>query len=253
MDTDTLRKITTVDERFLRMWLKYPDLWQTVYSEEEYLDTRVIELLIKHAHNVKHFNVMFKHEFAENKPLNHILFTMYNLVTLNVSGSEIIFNVDFLQIIPNVTHLDLSNCPTMSCASLIRSVNTMPNLKVFICRGNGVRVSAFSIDQAVRGLDSLEELDCSDTGTMHPYLARKLLYFCENVRKFRFTTMFSLDTDESKVSWYKLVKVKFPHVEFSQRIVDKVEEYMVECRSVRMEALLHDWVEQALEFNPEQY
>ena len=136
---------------------------------------------------------------------------------------------------------------------MIRSVNLMPNLQVFICHGNDVRVSAFSIYQAVRGLNSLQELDCSDSGTMHLYFTRKLLYFCENVCKFKFTTLFSLDNNQSKVSWYKLVKVKFPHVEFTQRVVNKVEEYMVEWHAVRMEALLNDWVEQALKFYPEHY
>ena len=253
MDTDSLRKITTLAKVFYELWFTSPQLWENFYSEEDYFDSRVVEILVKYVSEVKHFTAKFKHEYEGNQPLNHIMFSMYNLLTLNLAGCEIIYNVDFLQVMSNITVLNVSMCRNMSTGSLIRSVNSMPRLREFICRGNDVRVSAFSIYQAVRGLETLQKIDCCDSGVMRPWLARKLLHFCENITEFKFTTLFSLDDDRAKVSWYKLVKVKFPHVSFTQRVLDKVEEYMDECRAVRMEALLHDWVQQALEFNPPEH
>ena len=117
-------------------------------------------------YDVRYFTAKFKYEYTENKSMNHLLFSMYKLVKLNFTGCQIVYNVDFLQVMSDLTHLNLSRCPSMSTASLIRSVNSLSNLQVFICCGNDVRVSAFSIYQAVRGLDNLHELDCCDSGVM---------------------------------------------------------------------------------------
>ena len=96
-----------------------PELWQTIDSDEYYLDTRVVEILEKYLHKVWVFKAPFKYEYSDNTRLNHMLFSMYNIVKLNLAGCEIIWNVDFPQIMSRLRFLDLSNCPGMSTTSMI--------------------------------------------------------------------------------------------------------------------------------------
>ena len=250
LDTDSIRKCTTLAKELYETWL-IPELWECVDSEEEYFDTRVLEILDKYTNRVLEFKVKYKHEYQLNKPLNHVLFSMYNVVKLILAGCEIITNVDFLQVMYQLRYLDVSECPSMSTASLIRSVPTVGTLDEFICRGNDVRVSAFSIYQCVRDLYNLEKIDMCDSGTMRPWLARKICRFCMNLKTFYFTTFWSLDNDASKVSWYKLVKRKYPHVTFTQKVIDKVSEYMTDCRPVKHEVMLDEWADVAVEVNPD--
>ena len=175
---------------------------------------------------------------------------MYNVVDLNLAGCLLIFNVDFLQVMSHLRYLDVSKCPNMSTSSLIRSVPTLSTLKDFICIGNDVRISAYSIYQCVRDLQELEKIDVCDSGTMRPWLARKLCRHCKGLKQFYFTTLWSLDEDPSKVSWYKLVKRKYPHIEFTQKVLDKVDEYMSDCRAVKHEVMLDEWADAAVEHNP---
>ena len=243
--------MTTTAQCFYETW-HIPELWENIDSEEHYLDTRVVEILEKHTNRVQFFKATFKYKYEGNTPLNHMLFSMYNIVHLNVAGCEIIRNVDFLQIMSYLRFLDLSRCPSMSTASLIRSVPTVSTLQDFICTGNDVRVSAFSIYQCVRNLINLKKIDMSDSSTMRPWLARKICYFCKGLRTFYFTTYWSLDEDNdpAKVSWYKLVKRKYPHIEFTEKVQDKVAEYMSDCRAVKMEVMLDEWADEAVEQNP---
>ena len=251
MDTDSIRKCTTTAKGFYATWL-IPEVWKHFSSEEDYFDTRVLQILRKFTHKVLVFKAQFKHEYENNTPLNHIMFSMYNLVRLNLAGCEIIRNVDFLQIMSDLHFLDLSRCPAMSTASLIRSVPHLTSLVEFICTGNDVRVSAFSVYQCVRNLPQLHTLDMSDSGTMRPWLARKLCYFCKGLRKFYFTTYWSLDedNDNAKVAWYKLVKRKYPHVEFTEKVQNRVAEYMEDCRAVKMQVRLDEWEDEAVQHNP---
>ena len=249
LDTDSLRKVTTTAKEFYAAWL-IPALWTRFDSEEEYFDTRVQELLLKNTNRVLYFKAKFQHEYSDNTPLEHIMFSMYNVVDLNLEGCEIIHNVDFLQIMYKLRYLNLSRCPGMSTASVIQSVSTLSTLIEFICRGNDVRVSAYSMYQCVRDLENLQKLDMCDSGTMRPWIARKLCRFCKGLTTFYFTTYWSLDDDNSKVSWYKLVKRKYPHIEFTKQVVAKVDEYIEDCRPVAMEAMLDEWADAAAEFNP---
>ena len=170
MDTDTPRKITTLSKQFADILELFPQVWQTFNSEEDYLDTHIVSILEDFVSNVHFFMAKFKYEYSENKSLNHIFFRMYNLLKLNLAGCQIVYNVDFLQVMSNLSHLNLTRCPNMSTASLIHSVNSLCNLEVFICCDNNVRVSSFSIYQAVRGLENLQELDCCNSGMMRPWL-----------------------------------------------------------------------------------
>ena len=85
---------------------------------------------------------------------------------------------------------------------------------------------------------------------MRPWLARKICWFCRRLKEFYFTTQWSLDQDSSKVGWYKLVKRKCPHIKFTQKVNDKVKDYMEDCKAVRQEARLDDWVDDAVQHNP---
>ena len=96
LDTDSLRKLTTTHKAFYATWL-IPKCWENVQSEEEYFDTRIVEILSKHSNQVLYFKAKYEYEFEENPSLNSMLFSMYNLVKLNLSGCKIINNVDFLQ------------------------------------------------------------------------------------------------------------------------------------------------------------
>ena len=139
-----MRKVSTVHAAFTLTWM-FPQLWQRFNSEEDYFDTRVYELLVNRTSRVLYFKAKFEHEYQGNTKLQHLFFSMYNLLELNVAGCKIIHNVDFLQVMYKLRYLDLSNCPGMSASSLMRSVPSLWALKTFICRGNDVRVSAFSI------------------------------------------------------------------------------------------------------------
>ena len=195
------------------------------------------------------FKVKYEHQCDLNTPLNNLMFSMYNVVDLNLAGCKIIYNVDFLQVMYQLRYLNVSHCPTMSTASLIRSVPTFSTLKHFICMGNDLRVSAFSIYQCVRDLFTLEKIDVCDSGTMRPWLACKICWYCRGLKEFYFTTLWSLDEDPEKVSWYKLVKRKYPRIKFTQKVFDKVEEYMSECRPVRHEVMLDEWADVAVQLN----
>ena len=249
LNIDSIRKCTTTAASFYRTWL-VQEAWEHVHSEEEYFNTHVFEILQKFTHRVKVFNVKYEHQCELNTPLNHLLFSMYNVVDLNLAGCLLIFNVDFLQVMSHLCYLDVSKCPNMSTSSLIRSVPTLSTLKDFICIGNDVRISAFSIYQCVRDLQELEKIDVCDSGTMRPWLALQLCRHCKGLKQFYFTTLWSLDEDPSKVSWYKLVKHKYPHIEFMQKVLDKVDEYMSECRAVKHEVILDEWADAAVEHNP---
>ena len=141
-----MRKVTTTAVPFYAAWLT-PEVWKNFDSEEDCLDTYVVEILEKYTHKVLLFKAKFIHEYSGNTPLIHMLFSMYNIVNLNSAGCKIIRNVDFLQIMSGLRYLDLSKCPSMSTASLIRSVPHLTSLVEFICIGNDVRVSAFSVYQ----------------------------------------------------------------------------------------------------------
>ena len=41
-------------------------------------------------------------ECSENKSMNHLLFSIYNIVKLNLTGCQILYNVDFLQVMSNL-------------------------------------------------------------------------------------------------------------------------------------------------------
>ena len=181
-----------------------PCMWENVYIEEDYLDTRVVTILVKYLHRVRHFRAKVLHEYPHNRPLNAMLYSMYNLVSLDLSGCGIVRNFDFLQIMFQLEILDISNCPRMSAMSVVRSVNEMRSLRVFTCKNNFI--SAFMIYQAVRGLDTLRQLDCSDSGFMRPYIAHWLMNNCKGLQKFFFTSNFNHDDDLDKLQWYIVLR-----------------------------------------------
>ena len=103
-----------------------------------------------------------------------------------------------------------------------------------------MRMSSFCILQYVRDLFDIKHIDMCDTGVMRPYLAHKICWFCKNLKTFYLITFRFWDADVTKVSWYVLVKHKYSHVELTEKIVNKVEEYMRECKAVRDHAMLDD-------------
>ena len=201
-------------------------------------------------HKVVFFKVQYKHEFGLNTPLNNMMFNMYNVVKLNLAGCKLVYNMDFLQIMYKLQELNVSNCPNMSTASLVRSMPTLGTLREFVCRENDVRVSSWSIFQCVRDLPDIELIDMCDSGVMRPYLARKICWYCTSLKKFYFTTLWSWDTDVTKLSWCVLVKLKYPHVEFTENVIKKAEEFMRECKYVRDHIMLEEWADASNEVNP---
>ena len=139
LDTDSLRKLTTTAHPFYEAWL-IPALWRSIDSEEDYFDSRVGDILEKNLHKVVFFKAQYKHEFGLNTPLNDMLFNMYNVVKLNLTGCTLVHNMDFLQIMYKLQVLNVSVCPNMSTSSLIHSMPTLGTLCQFICRGNDVRM-----------------------------------------------------------------------------------------------------------------
>ena len=225
-----MRKITTTSWLFYEIWLM-PVCWTNVCIEEDYLDTRVVTILIKYLDRVRHFRAKVIHEYPHNRPLNAMLFSMYNLVSLDLSGCAVVRNFDFLQIMFQLEILDISNCARMSAMSLVRSVNEMRVLRVFICQNNFI--SAFMIYQAVCHLDTVQTVACCDSGFMRPYIARWLLNNCKAIEKFYFTSNFEHDDNIDKLQWYIILRNKFPAVQLTKEVNEKIDEYVKNCPSIR--------------------
>ena len=221
-----------------------------VDSEEDYLDTRVVQILSKYLNRVIVFKAKFIYEYANNVPLNSMLFHMYNMVKLDLAGCELVHNVDFLQIIYKLQELNLSQCSAMTTSSLLRYIPTVTTLHEFICRGNGVRVSAFTIFRCVRDLPELQTLDICDSGVMRPYLAHKIYWYSPCLTKFHFTTIWNWDTDVTKMSWFVLVKRKYPDINFTEEVKSKVRKFMNDCRYVQESIRLDEWADESNEVNP---
>ena len=208
-----------------------PVIWEQVCIEEDYLDTRVVTIMMRYLYRIRHFTARVLHEYPHNRPLNAMLFSMYNLVSLDLNGCAVVRNFDFLQIMYQLEILDVSNCPRLYAMSLVRSVNEMRTLRVFICKNNFI--SAFMIYQAVRGLETLQEIDSSDSGFMRPYIARWLLNNCKRVKKFVFTSNFHHDDDMDKLQWYIVLRKNFPAVEFSKAVQEKIDYYVENCNMIK--------------------
>ena len=232
-----MHKLSTTSRIFYEIWL-LPALWENVFIEEDYFDTWVVTILMKYLHKVVHFKAELKHEYVHNRPLNALLFSMYNLVTLDLSGCSLVRNFDFLQIMYQLEVLDVSDCTRMFAMSLVRSVNEMRSLCVFACRNNFI--SAFMIYQAVCGLDTVQVLDCSDSGFMHPYIARWLLNNCKAVRKFIFTSNFHHDDEIDKLEWYIVIHNRNPHIQFSKDVNERIDSYLTNSNIIKAWRDEHD-------------
>ena len=191
-----MRNLSTTSRVFYAIWLM-PALWTNVFIEEDYLDTRVVTIMTKYLHKIRNFRAKIIHEYPHNRPLNTILFSMYNLVSLDLSGCAVVRNFDFLQIMFQLEILNVSDCARMSAQSLVRSVNEMRYLRIFKCQNNFI--SAFMLYQAVHGLETLCEINCCDSGFMRPYIVCWLLNNCKGVTKFSFTSNFHHDDDIDKL------------------------------------------------------
>ena len=225
-----MRKLTTTARIFYEIWLM-PVLLEQVFIEEDYLDTRVVTILMHYLDRVRHFRAKVVREYAHNRPLNAMLFSMYNLVSLDVSGCAVVSNFDFLQIMYQLEELNVSDCPRLSAMSLVRSVNEMRALRVFICRNNFI--SAFMIYQAVCGLATLRELDCSDSGFMRPYIAHWLLNNCKGVTKFFFMSNFHHDDEIDKLQWFIVFRNKFTTVVISKAVNERIDSYVQNCNTIK--------------------
>ena len=188
-------------------------------------------ILIKFLDRIHHFTARVVHEYPHNRPLNAMLFSMYNLVSLDLNGCTLVRNSDFLQIMYQLEILDVSNCPNLSAMSLVRSVNEMRALRVFICKNNFI--SAFMIYQAVHGLETLKNLDSSDSGFMRPYIVCWLLNNCKGVTQFVFTSNFHHDDDMDKLQWYIVLRKKFPAVELSKEVNENIDFYVENCNMIK--------------------
>ena len=239
-DTDTLRKLSLTAPCFYRGWF-FPQVWENVFIEEDYLDSRVVEMLTKHVHRIINLKAKVKQENQYNRPLNALLFNMYNLVKLDLNGCTVVRNVDFLQIMYQLEDLNLSNCPSMSTSSMVRSVNGMRCLRKFTCQSNKVCMSAFMFYQSIRGLQTLKYVDCCDSGFMRPYVMRMLLKNCPRVDTFYFTTLFSLDDDQDCLQWHILLREKYPHVKVTDAVKAKLDEYAATCPLVKWHIWLHNF------------
>ena len=181
---------------------------------------------------VKHFSCNSKRQNSPGMPLNRVLLHMTNLVSLNMQGCRLLFTLDFLKCTPHIQQLNVTNCHSLSTYSLVNNLFRLEKLQVFECENNDLRVSAYSVYQAVCGVSSLTYLNCKNSGVMCPWILRMIFEECSNLRTCYFTTLFSMDTEKHKYDWYHLVRKTHPHVNFPQNVIQKVVEYEGSCARI---------------------
>ena len=208
-------------------------MWRSVNIDCEKIPKTAVPFLYFKAILVRKFKCNAKKQSSEAMPLNRLILRMSNLVEVDLSGCTLIFSMDFVKCTPLLEKLNVSKCPTISMYSMVCNLNRLTKLKVFICEGNDLRVSAYSIYQCVRTITTLTYLSCKDSGTMRPWIARLIMSECPNIKTFYFTTLFSLDTDKNKYEWYHLACIAHPHVEFTTNFEKKVVEYEDSCDRIK--------------------
>ena len=158
-------------------------------------------------------------------PMNRIIKEFINLTYLDFSKSRLLRELDILRYLPNIVHLNVSNCQSMSTYSLIHGLKHLTNLQVFICNDNYVRVSAYSVYDAVNGLGMLRYISCEQSGNMQPWIVRRVLEQNPNLLTFLFTTYFALATEKSMYEWYEIYRITYPQVTFSHRVQQEIISY----------------------------
>ena len=210
-------------------------MWYNVLIDSAQFPPTLIRLLFRYRHRVKSFTCSSTEENRLCKPLNRVLRDFSNLVYLNVSGCPLIYYLDFVQFTPNVTELNVSDCQNMSTASMINNLHLLGRLEIFKCNDNMVHVSAYSVYQAVEGLDNVKFISCTHSGNMQPWIVRGISSRCPKLTKFLFTTFFALATERSMYEWYTIVRNTHAHIEFPQRILQEVSDFERSSARVQQE------------------
>ena len=227
-------------------------LWETVRIESRYIPRLLLALLCKNERVIKHITVLSQTQCPTAMPINTLMFRMINLTYINFEGSNLLYTLNILHNTPNVMFLNVSNCQNLSTYSMIHNVKYLPDLRVLKCDYNSVHVSAYSIHQTVVDAPSLKYLSCKDSGIMQPWLIKMILQDCPELEEFYFITLFSMDSERQKYSWYEIVRKIYPHVKFGQSIIEKVIEYENSCDRIITELkqkhfwqMLDEWAEDA--------
>ena len=220
--TDSMLALAEVSPIFKKL-LHNPRLWIDVDTEEKYPKADFINMLVKYSKNIVTLKCQFQHELLWVAHLNEIIQLMSNLVSLNLSNCSVFYWAGVLQYTPKLVYLNVSNCPWMSTKSLIDGMQLLPQLKEFLCDGNSVRFSAYTIWQCVEETKKLQSLSCMQSGNMVPWLANRILSRCPELHVFHFSSDFDYDYEIMKLRWYNLMRKRFPQVEYSNDAISALE------------------------------
>ena len=200
-------------------------MWKHVLIDCKHLHPCLFHCLFRHRKLVQKFTCTSKTQERLTMPINRLIKEFPNLTYLNFSKSRLLFELDILRYLPNIVHLNVSDCQSLSIYSLIHGLKHLKNLQVFLCNDNYVCISAYSVYDAVRTIDTLKVISCVNSGNMQPWIARNIFENCPQSGKFHFTCYFALATEKSMYEWFKIVRITYPHVEYTHHILQEITSY----------------------------
>ena len=169
---------------------------------------------------------------------NDVLWELGNLKLVNLFNCLLVYHVSWFEDVCNITTLILSGCNNLSSESLVENLQYLLNLHYLELMYLGFRFTAHDITKSVEFNKKLEVLNCYETGNIRPWMAYEILRSCPLLYKFYFSSLHRNDTTRERVQWYKIVRHRFPRVEFAHQVIEKVEDYEIYDPQVHLVALI---------------
>ena len=210
-------------------------MWYHVKIDSKHLHPTVFYCLHRHRRLIHKFTCSSKMQERLTMPINRVIKEFTNLTHLDFAGSRLLYELDILQFLPKIVHLNVSNCQSLSTYSLIKGLKHLRNLQVFLCNDNYVCISAYSVYDAVRTIDSLRFISCVNSGTMQPWIVRNIFEECPKLVKFFFSTYFALATEKGMYEWFQIMRFTHPHVEFTHCVMQEIASYECSCEKAKEE------------------
>ena len=200
---------------------------------------RFVALLQKHAHNVRSITCSASHdEDVLGDEFTLVLKYLMNVELINFNYCKAVYDFRFLESTKNLTCLRLSRVPYVNEVYLAEGLKSLQNLKQFEMT-NVSLVCANDIIKALSNKPTLQVVNIVKTGNVRPEAALQFLQTVPNLEAFYFSSYYSQDTPDDKISWYKMLRQKFPHIKYSNTFITKVEEYEREDANVVLLKYLH--------------
>ena len=185
-------------------------MWHHVRIDSKHVRGSILPCLFRNRNLIHKFTCSSETQDRLTIPMNRLIKEFSNLTYLDFSNSRLLRELNILSYLPNIQHLNVSNCQSMSTYSLIQDLKHLNNLQIFICNDNYVCISAYSVYDAVNGLGTLRYIFCEQSGNMQPWIVRRVLEQNQNLLTFLFTTYFALATDKSIMNGMKFTTSPTP-------------------------------------------